>query len=1187
MSNDKRKSDRRIHDKAIGKKHQSTGWIKKISIVFLSCVLALTLAMPMLHADGLQIGPAIGGGAVARSEVKKPTVNPVFYDDETISGGSLAKDRINNQIVIATVHVTLKGEDGQVKAELFVTPKSGTTWKVDLPEGVKVAKGDTVTVYQQIGEDKSPEVTATAQPSKASTVTLTMPTGEIWIEQYVANIVNDDEKAEAIDLLKDANPTIAKDIKSVEFKVTGIDPNKVASYTVTYTDNSKTEEIKAPGLTIKPVTETSRSPEIGTITIVDNVVKGKLPGSGPFDGIKVQFIIKVNKAKSGDFCTDKGCKFDKNSSTPVEVKVQSDGTFSYTLQAWDPLTLDQIVGVKVKEPHKFVSCSTTTVQPVKVEKTEVRDPRKLTSEDKKAIDATIRTAYTVNGESKLPNGTGEWQGIPAVIQIDDSGNVKIFDANNAVVDHWDDDGNAIPKKNGDGSVKLKDEAQPTITIPAKDLLKNIKPDAPTLALSKDEKSITITPNEKDTDAKIIAVSYKDKDGKDQTTTATKADDGTWSITEGEGSVDANGVLTLPKNKVKGGTDVTATVTDKGGVADDDTTPLKSEQGTLTIEETKADKVKALGGLDPVVLKKWVGDEIKEGFWKDGVKAKEDAKKDDVDQLLVGATFTDETETKRSTEKSGEFVGKIKVTFDDGSELVVENQKLMVCDHVTSTTDPKLPNDALDVQFKLGEGVKVEDKDPNTGEVTKTTKGSKDSPVLYKEYKVKPGTDLSTYIHPTLKKNIFDLIDEQADEGYVEPVWKGQDANNANNFVAAAGNSVFTATATKTFKVTVKPNGGTGDEKVEIKKKDETFKLPAANTFTPPNENQEFSGWKIGDDTNLKQPETEITITGDTEINAIWKPIEFKVDFKAGEGASGSMEDKTVTKGSEYELPTSTFTAPKDKVFAGWKVGDQEGVKQAKERITITGNVTLTATWKAIEKDIMVKITYDPNGGHWNDGGEKKIIEVKKGTIITIMDAPAWSGYTFQYWKGSEYQPGASYTANEDHTFVAQWKPTPKPPVTPPVNPNTPDNPNNPENPNTPGNPNTPDNPGTDTPNEPNKPGTPDNPNNPGTTTPGTSDKPGTTTPGTSDKPGTTTPGTSDKPGTTTPGTSDKPGTTTPGTTKTPETSTPSQKEGKANMTKPGKTAPKTGDASVLSLCASGILAAGGAIALLKKRREER
>ena len=75
MSNDKRKSDRETHDKAIGKEHRSTGWIKKISIVFLSCVLALTLATPMLHAEDLEIGPEIIGQPVRA--VKPPIVNIV------------------------------------------------------------------------------------------------------------------------------------------------------------------------------------------------------------------------------------------------------------------------------------------------------------------------------------------------------------------------------------------------------------------------------------------------------------------------------------------------------------------------------------------------------------------------------------------------------------------------------------------------------------------------------------------------------------------------------------------------------------------------------------------------------------------------------------------------------------------------------------------------------------------------------------------------------------------------------------------------------------------------------------------------------------------------------------------------------------------------------------------------------
>ena len=44
-----------------------------------------------------------------------------------------------------------------------------------------------------------------------------------------------------------------------------------------------------------------------------------------------------------------------------------------------------------------------------------------------------------------------------------------------------------------------------------------------------------------------------------------------------------------------------------------------------------------------------------------------------------------------------------------------------------------------------------------------------------------------------------------------------------------------------------------------------------------------------------------------------------------------------------------------------------------------------------------------------------------GTEITIHDAPTREGYTFLYWKGSEYQPGDTYKVTEDHIFEAQWK----------------------------------------------------------------------------------------------------------------------------------------------------------------------
>ena len=1050
---------------------------KKISAGLLAFMIMLSPLSSIVNANSIQ--PNSGTTkAVPQSDIQAPTINDVFIGDKTISGAKLHRGRIGGKQARGTVHVTLKGKDGVEKAKVSVTPRSGTTWSVKLPEGVKVEEGDTVTAYQEFDGQKSTVATANAKPSKASTVTLKMPTGEIWIEQTSSNIVNEDEKAEAVKMLKDANTAVAGDMKSVKFTIDGTNH---AYYEVTYTDGSTSGKVEATDLKIKQVTEYSRKADLNEITIVDNVVKGKLPGPGPFDGIKVQLIINVKKEKSGDFCTDKGCKIDKNSSKPVEVTLQKDGTFSYTLQEQnkDSLELDQIVGVSVKEPHKFVSCSTTTVKPVIPEKTEVKDPRKLTAEDKTTIINAIKEAYKApDGTSKLPNGTGYWDEVPAVIQFDDSGNAKIFSGND-VAGSWDSDGHYVPEKNADGSLKVKEGAKPTITIPAKDLLKNIKPEAPTVALSDDKKNITITPNEKDTDANIITVSYTDKDGKDQTTTATKADDGTWSIA-GEGTV-VNGVITIPKDKVKGKTDVKAKVTDKGGVADDDKTPLTSDFGTLTVEETKeetkADKVRAIGGLDPVVMKKWVGDTVD---WKDGVKAKDDAKKDEVNNLLAGATFedfqADASKAKRNTDTANNttgFVGKIKVKFDDDSELVVENQKLYVSEHVTWFSkketpggnvvfNKNTPDDALVVEFKLGEGTKVDNTSSGAIE------GNKDNPVSYQKYKVKPNTDLKTYENQTLHQTYYNLINSKvkAIDKYTEPVWNGKNGSVTENFIITESNNVFTATATKTYDITFDANTGGGTKDKVTQKVNTEYELPASNTFTPP-ASKEFSGWQVGDDsTNLKQPGEKIKITGDTIVKAIWKDIEhkdikYKVTFNGNNG-TGSMDSATVKKGEKYKLPENTFGAPSEnQEFKTWEVDGKE-VAPGTE-ITIEKDTEVKAIWK----DIMIKIIYNPNGGNWNNDSANKTIEVKKGTTITIMEAPVKDGFKFKYWKGSEYQPGDDYTAVEDHTFTAVWEEDKKP-GTPDVNPSEPGSENK-------------------------KPGTPDvNPSEPGS-----KDKNGTQSRGTS------------------------------------------------------------------------------------------
>ena len=540
--------------------------------------------------DGLEISDEVKPEALGAGEIEAPTITKAFIGTSTISGGNLHRGKINGKNARGTIHVTLKDSSGNEKATVSVTPKSGKTWTVNLTGGVTIAEGDTITAYQEFDGQSSPVTTANAMESlaKQNKDKLKMPTGQIWIEQTSSNIVNADEQAEAVELFNNANTAIVGDIKSVKFSIDGTDH---AYYEVTYTDDSTSGQVEATNLQIKQVTEYSRGATLGSITIVDNVIKGQLAGEEPFNGIKVQILLKLSDAVKDSYCDGGKCLTDKDTSNPVDATVNgTTGEFSYTIPNPD-LKLDQVVGVTVKEPHKFKSCSKTIVKPVIPEKTEVKDPRKLTAEDKKAIDAAIRKAYTVNGESKLPNGTGDWTGVPAVIQFDDDGNVKIFSGNDVAGD-WDDNYEFVPEKNEDGSYKVVEGAQPKITIPAKDLLKNLAPDAPTLSLSGN--SISINPSEADTDIEKVTVSYKDKNKQMQTITISKVD-GAWNVpSDSKLSLSGDSFSFDFSDVINGGT-VTATFTDAGGIADNDTSPQTSDPASIEIPSQVKVTYEANGG----------------------------------------------------------------------------------------------------------------------------------------------------------------------------------------------------------------------------------------------------------------------------------------------------------------------------------------------------------------------------------------------------------------------------------------------------------------------------------------------------------------------------------------------------------------------------------------------------------------
>ena len=552
------------------------------------CIYMLVISMMLSNLVGSL-------DVMAAGTAPKPVITMAAAGSKEVKGkGLLGSGRRKALNITTTIYVTVKnGSDVIEEASTVIgpkeTPKSDGVsgiWTVNLQN--ELVAGQTVYVKQKCNDDMSEEVSAVVKETLASKHKndLTMPSGDFYLEQFSSNIINDDEKAEALEILKAANPSFANYIESIEFSIKDIEGNKKAYYIVNYTDQSKSEEKQAPNLNIVKVTEHSRTYTLEPYNVVSTVIKGKLNGEGPFNGIKVQFSSKLSEAAKANFCEGGTCTIDKDSADfqTIDVNPQT-GEFSINVDE-KTLELGSVIGITVKEPHKFATCNSSTTK-IAVPKVDVKDPKKLKPEEKKAIVDAIRKANTTaSGISKLPDGTADKKGVPAVIQVDDSGNVKIFSGND-VKGNWDPNNGYkfVPETNEDGSYKINDEAKSKTTLDKpEELVKNVAPDAP--KLENKEGNVVITPNlEVDTDAEQIVVEYEDPQGNPKKATATRKEvpDGqgtkkVWEVTEGDITVDEEtGVVKLPTNKVKPNTYVAAVVIDEGKLEAEDPETGKKPQ----------------------------------------------------------------------------------------------------------------------------------------------------------------------------------------------------------------------------------------------------------------------------------------------------------------------------------------------------------------------------------------------------------------------------------------------------------------------------------------------------------------------------------------------------------------------------------------------------------------------------------
>ncbi len=442
------------------------------------------------------------------------------------------------------------------------------------------------------------DVTVAASDADDFDNQIIIPDDEFLVEDSF--VLNDNEKAEIFEAFKKKNPAYANKMKGINIDKPA---NNSCNVSIIYEDDSVGQ---AKTIKLTKITERSAEPQIDQVYVADDTITIKF-ASPVTEGTKVTFVTYFRNNDENNFDPGEGCTCKISSkTTSTELGGNISGN-SYTFNVGDAdLELNKDFGIIVKEPKKLASC--TKSQPVlrTPVKTKVRDPRKLTDEDKEKIRNAIRSANTTkNGKSKLPD-LFQGQPYPAIIEFDKDGNVTIISPNDVVVDSWDSNFDPVFAKNSDGTYKIKDGAK-VFKFPAKDLVKNIAPESPAIEVNTDTGKVTITPPDyekpgDDTDLASYTITYKDASGTEKSVTATRdLQSNKWS---GEGVDENTGAITLSVEDIEVAGTITVTAKDNGGL-EGDTNPLTSDPASKELETATVsyDRNGGTGEMDSKKLNK--------------------------------------------------------------------------------------------------------------------------------------------------------------------------------------------------------------------------------------------------------------------------------------------------------------------------------------------------------------------------------------------------------------------------------------------------------------------------------------------------------------------------------------------------------------------------------------------------------
>ena len=194
-----------------------------------------------------------------------------------------------------------------------------------------------------------------------------------------------------------------------------------------------------------------------------------------------------------------------------------------------------------------------------------------------------------------------------------------------------------------------------------------------------------------------------------------------------------------------------------------------------------------------------------------------------------------------------------------------------------------------------------------------------------------------------------------------------------------------------------PNGGTFIDGETTTKRITVEEYVVPDIADPKRDGYTFAGWN----------EEVMAAQENKTYVAVWKsnnPEKYTITFDANKGTFSNGKNTITQTVEEGDMPKEPETPTREGYqFIGWDSNIS----------LVTGNKTYKAVWEK-EKEVY-EITFDANGGVFENGEESTVVKTTEGELPTVPDDPTKEGNVFQGWD----KEISSATGNT--TYQAVWK----------------------------------------------------------------------------------------------------------------------------------------------------------------------